>query len=401
MHWLLLICSEPNALLWFPAILRALSAWDAPVHCGDPTNGCGSRGWARPGSCPCTAGDSLASRAHLRTGRGRLWISSTLRPDSLRNGGMRPSRPLPPELSSPFTLSRGLAAGVSAGRLRGSDLQTPSRALRIPLKDEPTLLERCRPHAELLPGAVISHTTAARIHKMVLPRREEADPTLHLSREPSQAVPRRRLVTGHRIALTGREIVAVSGLAVTSVERTWLDLASVLSVDELVVAGDHLVSGHHRPFGPPRFAVIPLAELTAYVNSKKWLPYLQHARDALSLMRVGVDSPPESWLRLLLHHAGMPEFVPNYPLMSAQGYPVVWTDLACERFRTCLEYDGGHHLSPEQQHSDHRRDLLTAEAGWHQVKISKEDMRRGKAAVLTKVQRGLRMGGWTPGPSCR
>ncbi|WP_237685402.1 endonuclease domain-containing protein [Arthrobacter sunyaminii] len=97
----------------------------------------------------------------------------------------------------------------------------------------------------------------------------------------------------------------------------------------------------------------------------------------------------------------MPDFVPNYPLLNAQGHPVVWTDLACERFRTCLEYDGGHHLSPEQQHSDHRRDLFTAEAGWHQVKISKEDMRRGKTAVLTKVQRGLRMGGWIPDPSCR
>ncbi len=254
---------------------------------------------------------------------------------------------------------------------------------------------------QLVPGAVISHITAARIHGMVVPRREETDATLHLSREPSQAVPRRRWVTGHRLALTGREIVTVSGMAVTSVERTWLDLASMLSVDELVVAGDHLVSEHHRSFGPPRFAVVTFAELTAYLDSKKWLPYLQRARDALSLVRVGVDSPPESWLRLLLHHEGMPEFVPNYPLVNAQGHPVVWTDLACERFRTCLEYDGGHHLSPEQQHSDHRRDLLTAEVGWHQVKISKEDMRRGKAAVLTKVQRGLRMGGWIPDPSCR
>ena len=314
---------------------------------------------------------------------------------------MRPSRPLPPELLAPFTVAQGLAAGLTRDRLRGSDLHTPSRQIRMPTGQEPTLVERCRPYAGLLPGVVVSHTSAARIHGMVLPLRVEADPTLHLSREPSQAVPRRRQVTGHRLALDGREITTVAGITVTSVERTWLDMASILSVDELVIAGDHLVSEHHRGFGPPRFAIVPLAELIAYVDSKKRMPFLQRARDALALMRVGVDSPPESWLRLLLHHAGMPEFVPNYPLLDSRGRPQAWTDLACEQYRTCLEYDGGHHLSPEQQHRDHQRDLFTAEAGWHQVKVSKEDMRRGKAHVLTKVQRGLRLGGWNPGPSCR
>lgn len=116
-------------------------------------------------------------------------------------------------------------------------------------------------------------------------------------------------------------------------------------------------------------------------------------------MRVGVDSPPESWLRLLLHHAGLPEFVPNFPVMDRNGLPVVWTDLACARFRTCLEYDGGHHLTPEQQSSDHQRDLATAEAEWVQVKIAREDFRRGKEFVVAKVRRGLLLGGWRPGPN--
>ncbi len=185
----------------------------------------------------------------------------------------------------------------------------------------------------------------------------------------------------------------------TSVERTWLDLAAMLTVDELVVAGDHIVSESRRSFGPPRRAIVSLAELTTYVESKRWLPNLQRSRAALGLVRVGVDSPPESRLRLLLHHAGLPEFVPNFPVMGRNRQPVVWTDLACVGFRTCLEYDGGHHLTPAQQSSDHQRDLATAEAGWVQVKIARDDFRRGREFVVAKVRRGLALGGWRPEPS--
>lgn len=294
----------------------------------------------------------------------------------------------------PFTLTQGLASGLTRGRLRGKDLRVSSRAVRVPTTGDPTVVDRCRPYVQLLPDAIASHGTAAQIHRLVLPSRVEADLTIHLSRKPSDAVPRRRNVSGHRLALTDSEVVMVAGLPVTSVQRTWLDLASMLSVDELVVAGDHIVSEYRRSYGPPKYALVPLDELTAYLESKRWLPNLQRARTALGLVRVGVDSPPESWLRLLLHRAGLPEFVPNFPVLDRTGRPVVWTDLACERYRTCLEYDGGHHLSPEQQSSDHLRDLATTEAGWFQVKISRNDFRRGETFVLGKVRRGLMLGGW-------
>ena len=304
--------------------------------------------------------------------------------------------PLPPDLTVPFTVPEGLAAGLTRDRLRGKDLLTSSRAIRVPLAGKPTLVERCRPYVELLPGAVVSHVTAAMIHGLPLPARVEADRTVHLSRTPSDAVPRRRNISGHRLTLATSEVVSVAGIQVTSVARTWMDLAGLLSVDELVVAGDHIVSEYRRSFGPPRTAIVPLVELTAYVESKRWLPDVRRSRTALGLVRVGVDSPPESWLRLMLHHAGLPEFVPNFPVPGGNGRPAVWVDLACSRFRTCLEYDGGHHLTPEQQSSDQLRDLATAEAGWVQVKISRDDFRRGKQFVVDKVRRGLVLGGWRP-----
>ena len=304
--------------------------------------------------------------------------------------------PLPPALDLPFTVEQGLAAGLTRDRLRGRDLLISSRGLRVPRNSTATLVENCRAHLQVLQGAVVSHATAAKVHGLVLPGRLAAEAAIHLSRTPSEPAPRRRRVSGHRLKLDSSEVVSIAGVRVTSVARTWLDLAGMLSVDELVVAGDHIVSEYRRSFGPPRQPIVPLNELTSYLESKRWLPHIQRSRSALALVRVGVDSPPESWLRLLLHHAGLPPFVPNFPVLSANGRPAVWVDLACEQFRTCLEYDGGHHLTPDQQSSDHRRDLATAEAGWVQVKISRNDLRRGKDFVVAKVQRGLVLGGWRP-----
>jgi hypothetical protein len=176
-------------------------------------------------------------------------------------------RPLPPPLTLPFTLPQGLAAGLTRDRLRGRDLAVSSRAIRVPHGAEPTLIDRCRPYVVLLPGVVVSHTTAARIHNLPLPARLETDAAIHLSRAPTEAAPRRRGVQGHRLALDASEVLPVAGIPVTSVARTWRDLAGLLTLDELVVAGDHIVSEYRRSFGPPRLAIVSLAELTAYVWS--------------------------------------------------------------------------------------------------------------------------------------
>ena len=73
----------------------------------------------------------------------------------------------------------------------------------------------------------------------------------------------------------------------------------------------------------------------------------------------------------------MPVFVPNCRIDSEFGLPV-WADLGCHEFKTCIEYDGGHHLTPEQQQYDARRDQRTREADWAQVKLNKLDLRKGE-----------------------
>ncbi|WAP51122.1 hypothetical protein OL239_14710 [Arthrobacter sp. ATA002] len=243
----------------------------------------------------------------------------------------------------------------------------------------------CRPYLDLLPDAVISHSTAARLHGLVLPRRLEEEPVLHLSRGPGKSAPRRRNVEGHRLDLSAEDTGTIAGLAVTGIARTWLDLAGLLSVEELIVTGDQIVSEHHRGFGPPRHALVPLEDLRAFIEGRKGVAHLRKCLSALDCLRVGVDSPRETLLRLMLSKdPGMPEFVPNVAIRDKGGKAQVWVDLGCNEYRTCLEYDGAHHLTAEQQARDHYRDLKTAELGWVQVKISKTDLARGTALLAQR-----------------
>lgn len=311
---------------------------------------------------------------------------------------MRQPNALPRRLGErPFTVGEAKALGVGVGRLRAADLRTPSRSIRIPRDAAGNLANSCRPYVDLLPDAVISHSTAARLHGLVLPRRLAEEPVLHLSRASGKGKPRRRNVEGHRLDLSSEDLSTVAGLAVTGIARTWLDLAGLLSAEELIVMGDQIVSAHHRSFGPARHALVPLDDLRAFIGGKKRVAHLRKCQSALEHLRVGVDSPPETLLRLMLSNdPEMPEFVPNVAICDEHGKAQIWSDLGCHEFRTCLEYDGAHHLTPEQQARDHYRDLKTAELGWVQVKISKTDLALGQRAVRAKVRRGLSMAGWRP-----
>lgn len=102
-------------------------------------------------------------------------------------------------------------------------------------------------------------------------------------------------------------------------------------------------------------------------------------------------------MRLILEDAGLPEFVVNYPMRNALGSTVAWADLACEAYRVCIEYDGDHHLTPEQQAKDMARDAKVAEMGWAQVKLNRLDLQEGGWRVVAKVRKALLRQGWRPG----
>lgn len=182
---------------------------------------------------------------------------------------------------------------MSRSRTRAKDLTTPSREVRVPTVTIQPVLARCRPYLELLPDSFVSHTTAAEIHGIHLPPWIPRE-CLDLSRGRRAAAPRRKGVVGHRLDIAEGDVVKINGLAVTSVARTWLDLATVLPFEDLVIAGDQIVSAHVRSFGPPKIAMVIKRDLGRFVatHGRSW--GIQKARLAYDRLRVGVDSPPET-----------------------------------------------------------------------------------------------------------
>jgi len=195
-------------------------------------------------------------------------------------------------------------------------------------------------------------------------------------------------VRDHRLPLPDEDVTAVHALRVTTVERTWLDLAGIgRPWDEaaLVIAADHLV---HRPWTPegrqePRTSVDRLWE--AWDRRGLFWGRRRAAR-ALDRVRVGADSPQETRLRLALEDAGLGE-----PLLQHRLEPdderSPEADLLYPDCRLVLQYDGATHRTPEQQSRDSRRDQYFSERDHMTLHVTSADVADGYRRVIAAVHR--------------
>ncbi|ALE04306.1 hypothetical protein AL755_00945 (plasmid) [Arthrobacter sp. ERGS1:01] len=295
-----------------------------------------------------------------------------------------------------FTLAESDACGVPRRQTTGTGMHTPSRGIRVPWDVAQALPELIRPVLEVTPDGVVSHATAALLWGIPLPPGLAGDFGIHVSREASAKSPRRNGVCGHRTKICPGDIRWLHGLAVTSPLRTWLDLAAVLTLDDLVAAGDFLVCEHERSFGPKRIPLVQLADLRNAVRGEFHRRGIVLAREAATLIRVGVDSAPESFLRLSLERAGIPELTLNYVVKDWNGTDASWPDLALPEWKVAIEYDGRHHLTARQRAIDNARDALMARLGWRQLRITKAMLDNdGDKAAVALVREALRAQGWT------
>lgn len=306
--------------------------------------------------------------------------------------GMNVRRRLPPELSTrSFTIAEAAALGVGRGRLRGSDLLAPTRGVRVPWGVEMSPVNAVRPLQALMPDAVASFLTAAKIWGFPLPFSAERDLGLHVTRPQQTPGSTRPGLVCHRMSLAAADVVMVDGVLVTSRERTWLDLAGVLPFELIVAIGDYLVCEHPSGFPAPRTPWVPVKRLRRYVSAQRRVRGLPAARRALELVRVGADSVPETLLRLALVEAGLPEPTLNYVIRDPMGRAVAWPDQAFVALRLAIQYDGEHHRTAEQQALDNWRNRGVADLDWDQLIVSGADVRRrGWDGVATIVGSRLR-----------
>ena len=297
---------------------------------------------------------------------------------------------LPPPLAeAPFTFGSARASGVTLHRLRRKDVINVGRGLYRPADWDFDLEGAARALSAVSPGAWISHVTAARLRSQVLPPWLADSTELHLSKPRALPSVRRKGIFGHTVVAREDEIELVDGIRLSTRSRTWLDLARVLPLDDLVSMGDELIRVPRVDFEARTQPYDTLAGLRMLVSRHPNLQGIVRAREALDLMRVGADSAPESLLRLAITNAGLPEPELQVVLRAGDGRSPS-ADLGYRHRRLAIQYDGEHHLGDGQMLSDRRRDKAFESAGWTVLVFDKDDLADDFCRAVHRIKRALR-----------
>ena len=252
--------------------------------------------------------------------------------------------------------------------------------------DELDVETACRAWMLRLPWyAFFTHQTAARVHGIPLPPRL-TEAGVHVG----VAAGRRRIdalgVVPHHLALVPGDVVTTKQVRVTSVERTWVDLAVVLTLDELVAAGDFLLWRKDQRTTRSR--------LDAAVDRYSGRRGYRNLRIALSLLTDHADSPPESEIRVAVLRAGLPAPEINVPIIAPDGTRVARTDYSWRRYRAAMEYEGDHHRTDKRQwYEDIRRMNDLQAIKWTGIRAAAPDYADPRP-LIERLKRVLRNGGW-------
>ena len=351
-------------------------------------------------------------------------------------GRMRVPGELPAPLRArPFTPADARRHGVSRSRLRSADVERLERGLyrwRGPgTAASPTELDRLRRIVRRIPHTVVTGPSAARLHGWPLPRRLEQSALLTVVRPRGTRAPAApdvctRLTHPSRVRLLappalstgaatsivpaasarmGRggpyglpllvddhgvlEAGPLRGLRLASHADVWFHLATWLTQAELVVVADHLVRTHRK-----RQPILPwttVDELRVAVERHRGEPGVVRARAALSRVRDGADSPPETELRLAFEEAGLLE-----PALQVEVWDPAYSydepataDLGFPAARIAVQYEGEHHDDPVQVRRDTRRDAAFQRQGWLVIRVAASDRAAGFRETIGLVRRAL------------
>ncbi|MGM7666900.1 hypothetical protein [Microbacterium sp. A93] len=361
---------------------------------------------------------------------------------------MRYPRPLPEALvDREFTRAEALALGVRPGRLRRRDIErvghgryrwagrsSPVEELEErPDQPEPTAPvhdlavageqeaeQEAEPHVvdaadtagspgseptpsvhstlpraaavlATVPDACASHLTAALVRDWWLPQKSQATRMVHVTRQPERHRLRYPGIITHRSLLPADEVVLVHGRRVTSPERTWLDCATLLSLQDLVILGDHLVREPYAWAETRRTQWTTVEALRECLQAHPGVPGISRARNALELIRVGADSPQETLLRLAMHRVGLPAPALQVECWDAQystDFPAT-ADLGYPQWLIAIQYEGQHHGEGNQLAKDLRRDQAFLRQGWTVLRFGSADSAEDFRTALELIGRAV------------
>jgi hypothetical protein len=187
-----------------------------------------------------------------------------------------------------------------------------------------------------------------------------------------------RGVRVHRTDLGPGDVMEIeSGVRITSPLRTAWDVATLERTPDAVAALDGMLRSG-------AVDATALADLQAGAAGR-WRG--QRAQRALALADGRAQSPPESWVRVACHLAGLAPAVPQF-VVTEMGRFLAQVDLAWPEAKLVVEYEGAYHFDGVQIVKDDARYARLLAAGWRVIRLSSADL-RDLDAVVVRIRAAL------------
>lgn len=172
-------------------------------------------------------------------------------------------------------------------------------------------------------------------------------------------------------------------MRLTTPADTFITLGTMLTLDELIIAGDALV-------GWLGWATVD--ELVQAVSRRRGLRGVVKLRRALAEIRPGSRSPGETRARLALVRRGLPEPALNHDVV-VDGRWIACVDLAYPAARVAIEYESDlHRTDPATFRKDLTRGERLKDVDWWLVRATADDVGRGIDRFVQRVRRLLDVG---------
>jgi hypothetical protein len=210
------------------------------------------------------------------------------------------------------------------------------------------------------PGAVLSHRSAARLHGL----RDDGYTRIEVT-VPGRSARTHSGVAAHRSrTVTESDITDVDNLPVTTISRTLLDLADLITPRALervfdqadIIEGVDLVKINDQ-----------LARNPTRAGAKK----IRRVLAEHYLGTTPTENEFEEAFLALTRDLGLPDPRPQYYIDPGDGGPVIRADFAWPDRRIVVETDGRRtHGTRQAFESDRRRDQRLTAAGWRVIRIT-------------------------------
>lgn len=238
-------------------------------------------------------------------------------------------------------------------------------------------LERGALAAALASGGLVAHRTAGRLWSY------DAVPLCG----PEVLVTGRgtRRIDGIKIRqavhLSRQDVSKLGVIPITSPVRTLIDLASVLDDDDFEDAFDSALRRHVKLHQIERRLLGDLRGLRGVAQIRRLVATRRDQQHS--------GSRRENAVRRQLVRAGLPEPARQYVINDDDGKFVARPDLAYPDAKVYIEYDGGHHATPEQLDADNERQNKLSELGWLPLRFTKGSFANVDQRIVRRVRSTL------------